>query len=376
MSQFDIRRYISNIPGWRTNRKLLVIESDDWGSIRMRSRKDKEHLIQKGVVDGFNRYNWYDTLATKEDLSYLYEVLSRFKDRHGNPAVFTPVTITGNPDFERIKNDNFEKYYIEPFTKTLERYYGDHHGIMETWKQGMNAGIFRPQFHGREHLNVAEWMRALKNGDKVTHTAFDHGIWGFHLRKSNVKTIRSFQAAFDLYDLDDLEVHAEAIREGLELFDSIFGYKASFFVPPNGQFNNSLEKVAAECGIQYMSKAKRQIEPLGDGKTQTVYNKLGNRNEYNQITLTRNCVFEPSEEGKDWVDSCLNDVKVAFRMRKPAVISTHRVNFIGILDEENRSRGLKQLDQLLSAVTKQWPDVEFITSNQLGDIITGKEIHD
>lgn len=27
----------SNLPGWRTNRKIVVIESDDWGSIRMPS---------------------------------------------------------------------------------------------------------------------------------------------------------------------------------------------------------------------------------------------------------------------------------------------------------------------------------------------------
>ncbi|NTW32234.1 MAG: hypothetical protein HGB12_06370 [Bacteroidetes bacterium] len=29
----------SNIPGWRTDRKILVIESDDWGSIRMPSKE-------------------------------------------------------------------------------------------------------------------------------------------------------------------------------------------------------------------------------------------------------------------------------------------------------------------------------------------------
>jgi hypothetical protein len=91
--------------------------------------------------------------------------------------------------------------------------------------------------------------------------------------------------------------------------------------------------------------------------------------------LTRNCIFEPSEEGKDWVDSCIRDIKIAFRMRKPAVISTHRVNYIGALEENNRARGLKQLDELLGAVTKRWPDVEFITSDQLGDIIAGKEHH-
>mgnify|MGYP000999890125 CR=1 FL=1 len=36
---------IINIPGWRTNRKIVVIESDDWGSVRMRSREVYDRLI-------------------------------------------------------------------------------------------------------------------------------------------------------------------------------------------------------------------------------------------------------------------------------------------------------------------------------------------
>jgi hypothetical protein len=30
-----LSRNLTNARGWRTNRKIVVIESDDWGSIRM-----------------------------------------------------------------------------------------------------------------------------------------------------------------------------------------------------------------------------------------------------------------------------------------------------------------------------------------------------
>ena len=375
MNLNEVRRHISNLPGWRTKRKLLVIESDDWGSVRMRSNKDREQLIQKGIVEEFNHYNRCDTLATKDDLNALYEVLQKHRDRNSHPAVFTPVTITGNPNFEAIEKDGFEHYHFEKFTETLSKYYGSGNGIHDLWMQGIDEGLFKPQFHGREHLNVAEWMRALQKGDQATRTAFEHGMWGFILNKSEINTISSFQAAFDLFEPEDLKVQEKVIREGLEHFESLFGYRATFFVPPNGLFNNSLEKVAAGNEIYYLSRAKRQSEPLGKGNTQTVYHTLGKKNELGLVTLTRNCEFEPSQEKKDWVDSCLSDIKIAFRMRKPAIVSAHRVNFIGTLEESNRTRGLKQLDQLLASVTKQWPDVEFITSDQLGDIITGKEIN-
>ena len=34
-----ISHNLLNIPGWRTKRKLVVIESDDWGAIRMPSKE-------------------------------------------------------------------------------------------------------------------------------------------------------------------------------------------------------------------------------------------------------------------------------------------------------------------------------------------------
>ena len=48
----NINQYISrtllNLPGFHTNRKIVVIESDDWGSIRMPSREIYDFLIRQG----------------------------------------------------------------------------------------------------------------------------------------------------------------------------------------------------------------------------------------------------------------------------------------------------------------------------------------
>lgn len=61
---------------------------------------------------------------------------------------------------------------------------------------------------------------------------------------------------------------------------------------------------------------------------------------------------------------------MAFRWNKAAIISTHRINFIGLIDNRNREKNLKLFKILLSEIVKRWPDVEFITSEQLGDIIS------
>jgi hypothetical protein len=362
-------RDISNLPGWQTKRKIVVIESDDWGSVRMPSLDVCKKLINDGLdlEGGSKRYNYNDTLADKNDLTALFETLEKYKDKNNRTAVFTAVSVVANPDFKKIMEHDFTEYFYEPFTKTLERYQGDDVAF-KLWKEGIGQKIFIPQFHAREHLNVAEWMRALQQKDSEALLAFNEGVWGFNNKKISGSSI-SFQAAFDLYQPADLALQAASIREGLALFENLFGYKASFFVPPNGPFNNSLEKVAAECGIKYMSASKIQTEPVGFGKTKKVLHWLGKKNIHQQLYLTRNCFFEPSEAGKDWVDNCLANIASAFRWNKPAIISSHRVNYIGVLNKSNRESGLAQLNQLLRSIINNWPTAEFYTSNELGDII-------
>jgi len=102
---------------------------------------------------------------------------------------------------------------------------------------------------------------------------------------------------------------------------------------------------------------------------------MGERNSNGLRFLIRNCFFEPSlVKVNDPVGECLNRIAIAFRWHKPAVICAHRINFIGSLDSENRSRNLVLLRDLLNRIIKGWPDVEFMTSDQLGDVISGKAV--
>ncbi|MCW2120279.1 polysaccharide (de)acetylase [Flavobacterium sp. 7A] len=366
----SIIKNLSNLPGWRTDRKIVIIESDDWGSIRMPSNFVREIFETKNVSLGDperQRYTNYDTLADEADFEALYETLTQFKDINGKHPVFTAVSVVANPDFDKIKEANFEKYFYEPFNTTLERY--GHKNTFKMWQEGIAQNLFVPQFHGREHLNVQVWMRQLRDKEESTMEAFKLNCWGFENKnKFNI----DYQAAFDLEFVSDIEYQKSVIKEGLQLFEQIHGYKADFFVPPNGPFNNELEKTAAEAGIKYMSTSKIQSEPQGQGIQKKRIHYLGQKNASRQLYITRNCFFEPSAPGKDWVSSCMNDIENAFKWGKPAVISSHRVNFIGRLIEHNRTESLAALTTLLTQIQTQWPNVEFMTSSQLGDLINRK----
>lgn len=72
-----------NARGWNSKRKLVVIESDDWGSIRMPSRKVYECLLKEGLEVDNSYFDKYDSLESAEDLMALFDVLSSVKDRKG-----------------------------------------------------------------------------------------------------------------------------------------------------------------------------------------------------------------------------------------------------------------------------------------------------
>ncbi len=366
MSFFQTLRYtLSNLPGWRTKRKIVVFESDDWGSIRMSSKEAFQQLVSAGISIENNPYCKYDALESNADLENLFEVLVKFKDYKGNHPVFTGVNVVANPDFDKIRAANFEKYFCEPFSETLKRY-PQHDRVHQLWKEGVEKRLFVPQFHGREHLNVQRWMRDLRAGNEHTRLGFDLGLWGIYspLIKSD------YQAAFDLEFPSDIGYQHSVITEGIDLFIQLHGYQPTFFVPTNGPFNLALESTLKNKGIKYIVLDKLQKEPLGDGKYKTHIRFLGKQNKLGQIYLSRNGGFEPSQfPDQDNVNACLKSIEMAFRLHKPATISTHRVNYIGWLHPENREETLRQLKVLLGEIIKRWPEVEFITSDELGDLI-------
>ena len=371
-----LRVNVSNIPGWRTKRHIVVIESDDWGSIRMSSKEAFDRMLKAGMPVDRSHYNLYDSLECNDDLEQMYETLSKFKDSTGRHPVITGVNVVANPDFEKIKTNNFSEYIYEPYTETCKRY-SNHDRVYDLWKEGIEKRLMVPIFHGREHLNAQFWMRALRDKNKSTLVGFENEVTGMPGIKG--EKLPDFQAAFQIDTINDLVYQKEVLKTGLDLFEELYGYRSRYFVPTNGPFNNTLEKDLNEHGVKYINTGKKQKEPLGNGQYKINTRFIGDKNQYGQIYITRNCFFEPSSSGfekpanTDWINNCLKEIEIAFRWRKPAVISTHRVNYIGYLHPENRERSLKQLSELLGKMLKRWPDIEFMTSPELGDLITSKK---
>ena len=130
----------------------------------MPSKEVYDRLLKEGYRVDKNCYERYESLATEDDLTALFEVLDKHTDYKGHHPVITANCAVANPDFEKIKANGYQSYYYEPFTETLKRY-PHFERSFELWKQGMRAGMFQPQFHAREHLNVGRWMHFLQTDE-------------------------------------------------------------------------------------------------------------------------------------------------------------------------------------------------------------------
>ena len=366
------KNFYSNFGGWTTNRKIVVIESDDWGSIRMPSKEVYNYCIKNSYPVDKSIYTKYDSLASEEDLNLLLNLLVSKRNSYGQNPVFTINSLVANPDFGRIKQNNFQEYHYELITETFRKY-PKHQRNWELWSQAASENLFYFQSHGREHLNVNRFLSDLRKGVKEAMFAFDLCMPGiFHLNNINEGNnyIVPFEFENDYDKIDKLHI----VDEGLKLFEKLFGYKSVSFIAGNYVWYDEIEDALAKGGVKILQGSRFQLIPKGE-YTGFVKkrNYLGSKNKYNQIYLNRNVFFEPcSNTSIDWVSKCVQEIQSAFLMKKPAIISTHRLNYVGYLDEKNRDHSLQLLEKLLSEILLRWPEVEFLNSVELGKLILNK----
>ena len=354
----------ANWRGSKVKERVVVIESDDWGSIRTPSRAALGRMRERGLVSHGSVY-CNDALETSDDLTRLYGLLSSIRGSDGRPAVLTANTIVANPDFDAIRASGFKRYIWEPTTRSCARQ-PENAGVPELWRQGIAAGIYRPQFHGREHLHHRRWLARLRSGDELARFCFELGS------TSSGQGDYSFMEALDWDAPEEVREQEAELISGLALFREIFGYSSESFIAPCYTWDPLLEPALATQGVKWIQGVRVQQRPNGQGQQRTgIKHFFGQRNAHGQRYNVRNVHFEPvMTAGIDVVGRALKQIGIAFALQRPAVINTHRVNYIGAIEPGNAERGLAALKVLLLEIIKRWPDARFISTDQLSEVLS------
>jgi len=360
-----LREYFSliqtNLSGKRIKEKIIVFESDDWGTIRISSVKNQKKLIDLGIDFSEDQHTLYDGLETNEDMQKLADLLNSFEDFKGNKACFTLNAVMANPQFEQIRRDDYQNYYYEEFWETYNNY-SDSDRVLDIIKDGINSKLFLAQFHSREHVNVELWLELLRNKNVDFLKAFDFGIFALG-KKYTMGFGKHIAATYDTFNKQYVE---KSFDEGLKIFDRSFHYLPISYIPNNYIWNIEWNTLLSSFGISHIQGMKYILQPKYSPKEKRKKVRLysGKLTKYNQTYGVRNCTFEPLERNYDF-GKVLREIELAFLFKQPAVLSTHRVNYTSRISYDTRDKSLKELQSLLKKIKINWPDVIFLNTAEL-----------
>jgi hypothetical protein len=211
-------------------------------------------------------------------------------------------------------------------------------------------------------VNVPVWMEKLQSGDETYRMCFDQNY--AHHTSPDMKA--PIVAAYYFRNEQDFEVINNSLDDGIKLFKSTFGRSPSVFNPPNGIFHSDYYPVLTAGGVTSIDASHRRQEPDKNGGLTMKRHSFGSISAERLVHFISNCAFEPVKRKRSVVDDTLKQIEAAFRWKKPALINTHRINYVKGRGGDQRDLGLNGLSELLNRLTAKWPDIEFMGTGEFG----------
>lgn len=334
---------------------VLIFQSDDWGSQRMPDLKTYESLKTKSWINvEACDYSRTDSLENVDDLNNLLNVLSSFKDKEGNSPIFTLNMNLFNPDFEKIKGSNFQSYY----EMNLEQSY--HHfncgDVLKVLRKANEANLIDIQYHGKQHFNIGEYMQLLNNNEVIKKAA-DYEFYGLSFFNSESIATPYLATYYPYFKEMDLFLN---FKEGYDYFAEVFNNAPKSFIAPVYAWSDELEDFVVQLGCNRIQGLLKKTQKLNS------IDKIRKNQNSDRIVQIRNVGFEPTtSQNYDWLTKTIRQIQIAFLMNRPAIISTHRLNYISSINSKNASDNLELLYRLIQLVLKKWPNVKFMKTSEL-----------
>lgn len=312
---------------------VLIIESDDWGA---------GPLAQTAALQG------------------LAELLDHFRDHWGHPPVMTLGVILAIVD---TAGDHKQCYqHITLNDKSLA-------AIRSAMLSGVDTGVFSLQLHGMEHYRPASLLKAAQTDPAVAQWISGDSLPTTEPLPSPLQSRWTDSSELPSTDLKADEIEA-MVAEETHAYTQIFGQPARVVVPPTFQWTEAVEHAWAQAGIETLiSPGRRLVRRDADGKLvedgSRQYN--GSRGISGIGYLIRDAWFEPSLGHRAAKGlQALNDHSA---LGRPALLETHRYNFLGTTREDS----LQQLNTLLHEALEHHPKLRFVSSEDLATHLAARD---
>jgi hypothetical protein len=318
---------------WRRHR-AVILGSDDWG---MGAWAPDRVAYLRHLERGFMQNNWSKgTLEGPEDMRRLFGLLSSFHGADGRVAFFQPNYVVALPDYEAISEDGFTRYYdmglAGPLPSRWQR--GD---IIGAAREGMEMGVWYPQYHARaHHFSPKRWVRLLKEGNRDVIESFEDEMYVWEVTRERVK---------EYADMTPLE-QVQWVAKGIDYFQEAFGRRPQTVT--NGDVLPGVAEAWVANGLR-VANIFRKVGFYHDPLTGLCYSS---NNTYLDLMLIER------ERRPGYLDRASEDAAAAWERNEPAVVVTHRTNYVSF-DQEDVEINLGYLSEFLSRMCEE--GVVFLT---------------
>ena len=344
---------------WRCEEPVVVLESDDWGMTR-------DAIEGKGLEEyGSARIRGEEKTETLRDLEHIYNVLESYQFMEGRPTTFVANFITANPDYEAIKASGYKEYHEIPIGEMPE--------LREKWQEGVQRRVFHAQYHGRLHFWYEHWLKDLQDDFLISRKMLDMELnGGITLFEEYGNRYHSEYVNWVDGSVRPPEELLEWVKTGHDYFVELFGFKSLSTVSPHYVFSQHATRVFSQLGIKYLQATHLQNTVDSDGNVIDTQYPLGYQSQHGVTFLARNVNFNPRPKMEHHhMEPALKQILQRFDDKVPAVVDTHRINFVA---SWGRS-GSDQLGELLEKLKPYNPLV--LSSVELGEAINNNGVfHD
>jgi hypothetical protein len=349
-------RALLPIQGFFFDRPVVVLQSDDWGRVGLRDRQGLEELQSAGLNLGERPYDFY-SLETAQDVGALSQFLKRHRDATGRPACIGMNFLSANLDFAKMAAEDFHQIHLRALPDGLPD--GWHRpGLLEAYREGVDAGVFYPALHGQTHFCLPAVEREIGAGgerSRLLKTLWKAGTPYIHWRVPWI--------GYEYWDSEQpadqrflsAESQAHAIGDAVGHFARLFSTLPRSACAPGYRANEDTHKAWAHFGVRVAQNGPGTLTPP-------------HLDVFGLLHLYRTLDFEPALDNDFSIEATVNAVRECFARGTPAIVSIHSINFHSSV-KDFRSRTLELLDRFLSELEAKHPDLLYLHDGDVYDLV-------
>lgn len=347
--------------GKRLRHPYLVITLDDFGNIRNSSAESRLNLKSAGIDVESNWFDRLDGLCTSNDMEELITFCQEFMIGDERGLVLSPYINTRNMNFESTLSTG--EYVPESLVTTLTK--SEHEcRLLKQWERALSSGVFEPEYHGAEHINVPLINRLLKvENEWLIHNLSNHSLSGL-LQDNKGNTVHWSEAYAESGKIS-YDLNRRNFMHGIEEFENFTNRRRVLFNAPGANTTIEYIKLAKELNFKGIDRVPFVSSKIARYFSLPKYHFQG-QNFLGLRVLQRNISFEPVMNSWDtnYVKNTARKIARLWNNGLPAVVSIHRLNFTSRVDADNGACGLKALQKLLDEL-KEFGEFRSVSAREL-----------